>query len=139
MAVNVQFAVAVHVMAGLAAGCGQDMTSARLARSVNTSPSFVRRVLAKLSKAGLIQTATGKAGSCWLGKDARNISLRDIYAAVGAPPVFAVHTYREQKECSVSCHIKAALDHALEKSQQAMEESLAEISLAQIVREMKKG
>src|SRR5260370_28791647 len=52
MARNVQFSIAVHLMAGLAHGCGKDITSGNLAMSVNTSPSFVRRVLAKLSKAG---------------------------------------------------------------------------------------
>src|SRR4051794_41919786 len=117
MAKNVQFSIAVHIMAGLAYGCGKDITSATLAGSVNTSPSFVRRVLAKLSKAGLVETATGKAGACWLAKNARDISLLDIYQAVEAPKVFSIHTYPERKPCAVSCNIKAALEKALNKTQ----------------------
>src|ERR1700690_3018782 len=97
MAVNTQFSIAVHIMAGLAWRYGQDTTSAELATSVNTSPSFVRRTLARLSKAGLVETATGKAGACWLAKDARAISLLDIYEAVDAPKAFAIHHYTEQK------------------------------------------
>jgi Rrf2 family protein len=138
MANNTQFSIAVHIMAGLACGCDKGVTSAHLAESVNTSPSFVRRVLAKLSKAGLVETATGKAGSCWLAKDAKHVSLLDIYEAVDAPKAFSIHTYTEQKICPVSCHIKAALDKALAKTQKAMETSLAEISLAQIVSDVKK-
>jgi Rrf2 family protein len=139
MANNVQFSIAVHLLAGLACGCNVDgVTSGHLAESVNTSPSFVRRTLAKLSKAGLVETATGKTGSCWLAKDAKKISLLDIYRAVDAPKVFAIHGYSEQKECFVSCHIKTALEKALAKSQKAMESSLAEISLAQIVSDVKK-
>src|SRR4051794_24131889 len=65
---NLQFSIAVHIMAGLACLGGRQTTSATLAGSVNTSPSFVRRTLAKLSKAGLVKTATGKAGACWLGR-----------------------------------------------------------------------
>ena len=133
MAVNTQFSIAVHIMAGLAYQCDRELTSADLARSVNTSPSFVRRVLARLSKAGLVKTATGKAGSCWLAREARRISLLDIYHAVDAPKAFAIHHYTEQKVCVVSCHIKGVLEKALEKTQQAMEGSLAEISLAQII------
>ena len=92
MANNIQFSIAVHILAGLACGCDQEgVTSARLAASVNTSASFVRRTLAKLSKAGLVETATGKAGACWLAKDAKNISLLDIYKAVDAPKAFAIH------------------------------------------------
>jgi Rrf2 family protein len=116
----------------------RDITSAKLAMSVNTSPSFVRRVLAKLSKAGLVETATGKAGSCWLAKDAKDISLLDIYKAVDAPKAFSIHGYTEQKVCPVSCHIKAALEKALAKTQKAMEVSLDETSLGRIVSDIKK-
>ena len=138
MAVNLQFSIAVHIMTGLACRRGEGVTSGHLAESVNTSPSFVRRTLAKLSKAGLVETATGKAGACWLARDARNISLSDIYKAVGAPKAFAIHSYSERKACFVSCHIKTALEKALAKTQKALEASLAEISLAQIVSDVKK-
>ncbi|HEY3763462.1 MAG TPA: Rrf2 family transcriptional regulator [Verrucomicrobiae bacterium] len=137
MAVNTQFSIAVHIMAGLAAGCAREMTSSRLAMSVNTSPSFVRRVLAKLSKANLVETTTGKTGACRLAKNAKDISLLDIYRAVDAPKAFAIHAYKEQKSCTVSCKIKAALEHVLGKTQQSLESSLRGISLAQIISDMK--
>jgi Rrf2 family protein len=139
MANNIQFSMAVHLLAGLACGCDQEgVTSGHLAASVNTSASFVRRTLAKLSKAGLVKTATGKAGACWLARDAKHISLQDVYRAVDAPKAFAIHDYSEQKACFVSCHIKTALERALAKTQEAMEASLAEISLAKIVSDVKK-
>jgi Rrf2 family protein len=138
MAINTQFSIAVHLMAVLAWRCGRDTTSARLAASVNTSPSFVRRVLAKLSRAGLVETATGKAGACWLAKEAKAVSLLDIYQAVNAPKAFSIHHYTEQKACPVSCHIKGALDKALGKTQKAMEASLADINLAHIISEVNK-
>jgi Rrf2 family protein len=139
MAINTQFSIAVHIMAGLAYRCDQDTTSANLAMSVNTSPSFVRRVLARLSKAGLVETATGKAGACWLAKDPKDISLLDIYEAVDAPRAFSIHCYAEQKACPVSSHIKSALDKALKKTQKAMEASLDDISLGQIVSDVKRN
>ena len=139
MANNYQFSIAVHLLAGLACGGGrQGVRSATLAMSVNTSPSFLRRTLAKLSKAGLVETATGKAGSCWLARNPKDISLLDIYRAVDAPKAFAIHNYPEQKVCAVSCHIKDALEHALAKTQKAMEASLAGINLARIVADMNK-
>ena len=137
MAINTQFPIAVHLMAALGYRSGRDTTSAQLAMSVNTGPSFVRRTLAKLSRAGLVQTATGKAGACWLAKDAKKISLLDIYKAVDAPKAFSIHHYSEQKACPVSCHIKAALDRALDKTQKAMETSLKTISLKEVISDLK--
>jgi Rrf2 family protein len=139
MANNTQFSIAVHLLAAIACGCGEKgVTSGHLAESVNTSASFVRRTLAKLSKAGLVKTTTGPAGACRLAKDAEKISLLDIYQAVDAPKAIAIHDYAEQKVCYVSCHIKTALEKVLSQSQQALEASLKGISLADIVNEVKK-
>jgi Rrf2 family protein len=136
MAINTQFPIAVHLMAALGWRHSENTPSSLLAASVNTSPSFVRRVLAKLSKAGLVETATGKAGACWLAKDARKISLLDIYMAVDAPKAFSIHSYPEQKGCRVSCNIKAALEKGLAKTQKAMEATLDDISLAEIIKDI---
>ena len=138
MAVNTQFSIAVHILAGLGYHCSGHVPSSRLARSVNTSPSFVRRVLAKLSKAGLVQTAKGKAGTCWLAKDPERISLLDVYQAVDAPKAFALHNYPADKSCAVSCHIKAALEKVQDKSQKALEKSLGQISLASVIADTRK-
>jgi hypothetical protein len=64
IALNTQFSIATHIMATLGSAPGAEVNSALIAGSVNTSPSFVRRTLAKLSRAGLVDTATGKHGAC---------------------------------------------------------------------------
>jgi Rrf2 family protein len=138
MAVNTQFSIAVHIMAALGYTREADMTSTRLARSVNTSPSFVRRVLAKLSKAGLVLTATGKNGACWLARKPTDVSLLDIYRAVEAPKAFSIHRYATQRPCVVSCNIKSSLSRVLAKTQTAMEASLEKISLAEIISDLKR-
>jgi len=138
MAANNQFSIAVHLMAGLGYCTETDRTSAQLAASVNTSPSFIRRTLAKLSKAGLIATAKGKNGFCRLAKKPSKISLLDIYLAVEAPKAFSIHHYEETKPCLVSCNIKAALENALNKTQKGMEDSLAKITLSHLIADIKK-
>jgi Rrf2 family protein len=140
MAVNTQFSIAVHMMATLGVGCERngEMTSSELAESVNAAPSFVRRVLSKLSKAGLVQTRTGKSGACSLAKKAKDISLLDIYDAVEAPKAFAIHSYPNQKACRVSCNIKKSMETVLDKTQKSMEQSLAGHTLAELVSELKK-
>jgi len=137
MSNNTQFSIAVHIMAGLGYEAGADMTSSSLAKSVNTCPSFVRRILAKLSKAGLVHTTIGKAGACTLAKKASEISLFDIYVAVDAPKVFAIHSYDVQKPCAVSCNIKTALERVLGKTQLSVEESLKGITLEEVISDVK--
>ena len=48
MATNTQFSIAAHIMACLGHAAGEEVNSAAIAGSVNTSASFVRRILAKL-------------------------------------------------------------------------------------------
>ena len=136
MAVSTQFSIAVHMMAGLGYSGSSDMTSTQLAGSVNTSPSFVRRVLSKLSKANLVCTRMGKTGSTALARDPKEISLLEIYKAVEAPKAFAIHDYPVQQHCKVSCAIKESMDKVLEKTQFSMEKSLEEISLADVIADL---
>jgi Rrf2 family protein len=100
---------------------------------VNTSPSFIRRTLAKLAKAGLIETSKGKNGCCRLARKPSKISLLDIYLAVEAPKAFSIHRYEALKPCRVSCNIKSALEKALDQTQRGMERSLAKITLADLL------
>jgi Rrf2 family protein len=138
MAVNTQFSIATHIMASLGHASVEEVNSALIAGSVNTSSSFVRCVLAELSRAGLVETATGKNGACWLARPPREISLLEIYRAVGAPKAFAIHQHPVEKSCPVSCHIKPALARVLDETQQALEQRLSRISLARVIAELDK-
>jgi DNA-binding IscR family transcriptional regulator len=88
---SVQFTVAAHVMAALGYFHGEEISSAVLADSVNADPTFVRKSLSKLSKAGLVVTKRGKSGASVLARPPRQITLLDIYRASTAPPAFAIH------------------------------------------------
>jgi Rrf2 family protein len=113
-------------------------TSSELASSVNTSPSFVRRILAKLSKANLVSTTTGKLGSCLLAKKPEDISLLEIYKAVDAPKAFAIHDYPVQSKCKVSCNIESAMNKVSAKAQKSFEASLRETSLAEVIADIRR-
>ena len=70
---SVQFAVAAHIMAVLGFDQGEEISSATLANSVNTDPTFVRKSLSKLSKAGLVVTKRGKSGASALARPPRRL------------------------------------------------------------------
>lgn len=133
MATNTQFSIAVHLMLALGLSCGKEITSAQMAKSVNTSASFVRRILAKLSKANLVTTTTGKSGFSALAKSANEISLLEIYKAVDAPQTFAIHDYPKQEFCAVSRNIEETMQKVLSKAQNSFEKTLSETSLAEVI------
>lgn len=139
MATNTQFSIAVHLMLALGLNCGKEVTSAQMAESVNTSPSFIRRILAKLSKANLVSTTTGKSGFTSLAKPANEISLLEIYKAVDAPQTFAIHEYPTQNFCQVSCNIESVMKKVLDKAQKSFETTLGETSLAEVIADIRKG
>jgi DNA-binding IscR family transcriptional regulator len=128
---NVQFSVAVHIMAIL--GYYDDpVKSSTLAKSVAAEPSFVRRSLSKLVKA-----TRGKTGASTLSRPAIDISLLEIYKASTAPGVFAIHDYPVDEECPISCNIKESLSTVLGDAQGGFERALARTSLADIVADIR--
>ena len=134
---NMQFSIAVHVMAGLGANRDAGVKSRSLADSVNACPSFVRRVMAKLSKSGLVRTTTGKTGSCALARDPKRITLLEIYKAVEAPKAFAIHNYPTKRDCAISCGIQASMEKVLDAAQSSLENRLGKMTLAEILAGLK--
>src|ERR1700720_2769985 len=115
-ATSVQFTVAAHIMAALGYFHGKEISSSVLAESVNADPTFVRKSLSKLSKAGLITTTRGKSGASSLTRSPKQITLLDIYRASAAPPAFAIHTYPAYQRCVVSRNIKGCMSSVDRKS-----------------------
>src|SRR6476660_9233926 len=136
---SVQFTVAAHIVAALGFYHGKELSSATLAASVNADPTFVRKSLSKLSKAGLIVTTRGKSGANRLTRSPKQITLLDVYRASEAPPTFAIHSYPVEKRCPISCNIKGCMLSVLKKAQESFENSLAGITLADVVGEIRRA
>jgi Rrf2 family protein len=134
---SVQFTVAAHIMAALGFFHGKELSSATLAASVNADPTFVRKSLSKLSKAGLVVTTRGKGGASVLARAPKRITLLDIYRASAAPPPFAIHSYPVEKRCPVSRNLKECMSGVLSQVQDSFERSLAKITVADMVRQIR--
>ena len=136
-ATNVQFTVAAHIMAALGFFHGKEMSSISLAESVNADPTFVRKSISKLSKAGLIATTRGKSGASTLTRSPKQITLLDVYRASAAPATFAIHNYPVERRCPVSCHLKECMSGVLSQAQNNFERSLTKITLADLVSQIR--
>ncbi|BCG58883.1 Rrf2 family transcriptional regulator [Paenibacillus sp. URB8-2] len=133
MNISTRFAVAIHILALLETNKEGKNTSEWIAGSVGTNPVVIRRITSMLGKAGLIEVRPGIAGAK-LARAAGEITLLDIYLAVdavGKDSLFAVHEH-PNPSCPVGQNIAGAMIPVFSLAQQAMEDVLSKVTLAQI-------
>ncbi len=128
---NTRLAVGVHILALLALEPpDSNRSSERIARSINTNPVVVRRLLSQLKKGGLVTTKAGVSGAA-LSRPAEQITLLDVYRAVQGPQqaLFNLHAHPNPK-CYISRNLGDALANPFLQAQNALEQSLAQSSVA---------
>ena len=128
-----RFSVAVHALALIDRLGGERISSELIAGSVGTNASFVRRVLAMLSHAGLVKSTPGVAGAT-LARPAARISLLDVYRAVDMEDEHRLAVHEEpSRNCVVGRHIQGALDAVIGPAEDAFEAQLKRRSLADVM------
>ena len=137
MAANSRFAVATHLLAALAnAKTGEPQCSKYLASSVNTHPVVVRRIMADLCKAGLVEAVPGKHGGFLLARPAGKVSLWDVMQAVGEAKVFAFNPNPANPDCPVSVRMAKALRPVFDQVQAGVEAALRGQRVQDLVRHL---
>jgi Rrf2 family protein len=124
--------LATHVLAGLALARGTPVSSEALARSVNTNPAFVRRLLGALAKAGLAESQMGPSGGALLARPAEKITLLNVYRAVDDQNLFALHHHGPNPKCPIGRNITPILEAEIAEAANALERSLAGTTIADI-------
>ncbi|MBC8161498.1 MAG: Rrf2 family transcriptional regulator [Roseiflexaceae bacterium] len=137
MGVTSHFAIAVHALTALAISAGQTVTSEDIAESVNTNPSFIRRVLGDLRRAGLISSQVGNGGGLALIPSPTEITLLDIYTAVENESLFSLPLRPPNKNCPVGGHIQPVLTNYFSRAEAATHHALQEMTLADVVADIK--
>jgi len=108
------------------------VSSEALARSVNTNPAFVRRLLGALAKAGLAESQMGQGGGALLARPEEKITLLDVYRAVEDQNLFALHRGGPNLECPIGRNITPILEAEIADAANALERSLASTTIADI-------
>lgn len=136
MAANSRFGVAVHALALLALkpaggrGCSREIAS-----SVATNPVVIRRLLAQMTRAGLVESSHGAAGGFRLARPAEKITLHDVYRAVEDGGFFAMPEKRNAK-CPVACRMKEVLAGVFARVESKVVPELKRETLADVVRRL---
>jgi Rrf2 family protein len=136
MAANSRMTIAVHALAWLALAQrrGNDvLTSDQVAASVNTNPVIIRRSLGDLRRAGLVRVRHG-AGAGWsLARAPEEITLLDVYDAVGQEQPFGMHRTEPNLECPVGRGIRPTLDQVYGEIEQVMRREMALVSVTDVL------
>ena len=122
----------VHVMVLIAINQEKSLSSASIAESVHTNPGFVRQLMLKLKKAGLMTSVAGHARPS-LSKPADQITLLDIYKAVeGEKPLLHLDTHTNP-DCGIGINIQLYLQGFYDEIQKTAEGKMNTITLQDII------
>ena len=110
MAATSQFSIAVHILTIIAKSGAERVKSACIARSVNTNPVVIRRLLSNLRESGLV-----------------------IYKAVSCGEVFALHTNKPDENCPIGKNIEAVLCGLQKEIDKSIEDKLNQYTLRDII------
>ena len=105
------------------------MTSDDMAKAMRTNPVVARRIMAGLRDAGLVQSEKGHGGGWTLVYGLHEITLDEVYAALGEPPLFALGHRDDDPECLVEQAVNAALGEAFDEAEALLRASFAEVTL----------
>ncbi len=111
------------------------MTSETIAQMLDTNAVVVRRTMAGLREQGYVRSAKGHGGGWELACNIADISLFDVYRALGAPPLFAIGPSVDRPHCLVEQAVDAVLDDALLKAEALFQDRLTAFSVADLARD----
>jgi Rrf2 family protein len=137
MAANSRFAVAVHALALLAWHDDESHNSREIAASVATNPVVIRRLLAQLTRAGIVESTHGAKGGFRLSRPAAKVSLYDVYRAVEEGGFFALPE-KKNEDCPVACRMKKILDGVFARVESKVVPELKRATLADVARRLPK-
>lgn len=139
MSANSRLTIAAHALTwiGLYQRQGRDVaTSEQIAKSVNTNPVVIRRLLAELRAAGLVDSRRG-AGAGWtLSREMADITLLDVYRAIEPGPLFALHRSTPDPECVVGSGIGSAMTAVYSKVEDSLQQELGKTRLEDVLRDV---
>lgn len=132
MAYSTKLSDALHLLVFIATEQGADLSSAAIAKSLAANPSSVRQLMGRLRRAGIITSVTGHARP-ELARAAKDISMLNVYHAVeGEKPLLHLDTHTNPA-CGVGVNAQLVIGEYFADVQQAAENAMAGVSLAQII------
>lgn len=107
----------------------EPLTSETLAKTMDTNPVVVRRLMAGLRERGYVRSEKGHGGGWALTCDLSAVTLRDVYNALDQPSLLAMGNRSEAPGCLVEQAVNAALGEAFENAEALLLSRFGEVTL----------
>jgi Rrf2 family protein len=121
----------LHILLHMA-GQSAPLSSEVLAKAMNTNPVVVRRVLAGLRDKGYVRSEKGHGGGWTLTRSLAEITLADVYDALGRPTILAMGHRDAEPDCLVEQAVNAALETAFLEAEALLHTQFSKVTLAQL-------
>ncbi len=129
MSRDTRLSAVLHLLLHIA-GSKTPMTSEALAKAMQTNPVVVRRMLAGLREYGQLRSGKGHGGGWTLARPLDQITLRDVYEALGTPTLFAIGNRSDNPQCLVEQAVNAALNDTFDAAEALLLARLGDVTLA---------
>ncbi len=138
MQISSRFTIAIHLLTAVDYFKDQQKcTSNFLAGSIGVNPVIVRKILQQLKHANIVQVKRGDGG-VQINRPLNNITFYDVFEAVNSiegDHLFSFHEH-PNSECPVGGNIHSILDDKLDIVQKSMEQSMKNITLADVRKDL---
>ena len=130
-----RLSLALHALVHLHKQPGEAITSSTLAQCLMTNPVVVRRVLGELREAGIVGSTKGHDGGWRLLRPAAEISLRQVYAAMGESLLIRTESDPGDIACGIVRTVNAVMGDFLADAEALLAARLESVTLDDIARE----
>ncbi|MBP1853561.1 DNA-binding IscR family transcriptional regulator [Rhizobium halophytocola] len=121
----------LHVLIHLDRG-GGPMTSDVISAMLSTNPVVVRRTMAGLRDRGYVLSGKGHGGGWSLARALSDITLFDVWDAIGRPELFCLVASNDHANCLVEIAVNEALETARHQAEALLLARFAAIRLSDI-------
>lgn len=111
----------------------EPLTSEVLAKSMGTNPAVFRRTMAGLREAGHVRSGKGPGGGWQLARPLGEITLLDVYQALGHPTLFGIGNRDQDPNCKVQRAVNSALSETMAAAERLFLERFRSVTLDQLV------
>ncbi|CUX17782.1 Rrf2 family transcriptional regulator [Agrobacterium genomosp. 13] len=110
-------------------------TSESIAAMLQTNPVVVRRTMAGLREHGYVSSEKGHGGGWVLARPLSEITLLDIYRALGTPELFSIGLAGDNPNCVIEQAVNAALFDAMREAETILLSRFGSIALSALAEE----
>tara|TARA_R110000751_G_scaffold19412_1_gene58008 strand:+ start:1286 stop:1687 length:402 start_codon:yes stop_codon:yes gene_type:complete len=108
------------------------MTSEMIAQMLDANPVVIRRTMAGLRDEGYVTSIKGHGGGWTLARPLEELTLLDIYRAVGEPSIFAVGPAYDMPKCPIEQAVNGTLKDVFDEAEELLRKRFAGVTLADV-------